>query len=160
MSMQDSLTIGYLVFSTAMIVFALGLVKYVLSQADPLMEMEAFREAMDALALFDYAAPAMLVGTFVSSLYMSAKVKAKPIYLPISFLFLAIATFVGYVFTVIPEEMAQQTVAGEIFASMPLTSAILGNLHMVVLVSGLAGMIALYALQGSVNTGGGRRAPL
>lgn len=160
MSMQDSLTIGYLVFSMALIVFALGLVKYVLTQADPLMEMDAFREAMEALALFDYAAPAMLVGSFVSSLYMSAKVKAKPIYLPVSFLFLAIATFVGYIFTVIPEEMAKQTVAGEVFASMPLTSAILSNMHFVVLVSGLAGMIALYALQNNTGGRGGQRAPL
>jgi len=160
MSMQDSLTIGYLVFSVAMLVFGLGLLQYVLTQSSTLMEMEAFKEAMEALKLFDYMGATVLVGSFVSSMYMSARVSAKPIYLPVSFIFLIIATFVAYVFTLIPSEMAESSgVVAQVFSTFGLTSVVLSNLHIFVLVSGLTGMIALYALQGS-SAGGGNRAPL
>lgn len=161
MSMQDSLTIGYMVFSVSMLVFALGLLQYVLTQSSTLMEMEAFQEAMQAMKLFDYMGATVLVGSFVSSLYMSARVSARPIYLPISFVFLIIATFVAYIFTLIPGEMAASSgVVGEVFSTFALTSVVLSNLHIFVLVSGLIGMIALYALQGGSSAGGGRRAPL
>lgn len=159
MSMQDSLTIGYLVFAVCMLIFGLGILRYVLTQSTTLMEMQAFKEAMAALKLFDYMGVTVLVGSFVSSLYMSARVSAKPIYLPVSFIFLIIATFVAYVFTLIPGEMAESSsVVSQVFNTFGLTSVVLSNLHIFVLVAGLVGMIALYALQGS--SGGGRRAPL
>lgn len=160
MSMQDSLTIGYLVFAVCMLIFGVGVLRYVLTQSSTLMEMQAFKEAMEALKLFDYMGVTVLVGSFVSSMYMSAKVAAKPIYLPVSFIFLIVATFVAYVFTVIPGEMAaSSSVVSQVFSTFGLTSLVLSNLHIFVFVSGLTGMIALYALQGS-SGGGGRRAPL
>lgn len=159
MSMQDSLTLGFKVFSVGIMVVAIGIVQYVLMQSSRLMEMEAFAEGIQALSLFDYAAPAVLVGTFSASMYLSARVQAKPVFLPFSFLFLIVATLVGYIFSVIPAEMAQQTVVGEVIASLGLTNLLLGNLHMVILVTGLVGMITLYGLQ-TGDRGGGRRAPL
>ena len=155
--MQDSLTIGYYVFAVGMIVFGIGLMQYVLMQSSTLMEMEAFSESMAALELFDYMAVAVLVGSFVSSMYLSARVNAKPVYLPIAFIFLAISVFVAYVFTLIPGEMAENSVVAGVFDTFGLTGLVLSNLHIFVLVVGLMGMIVLFGLS---SGGGGTREPL
>lgn len=158
MSMQDSLTLAYTVFAVGILVLGLGILQYVLMQSDFLMGMQAFQNSMTALGYFDYLPVAFMVGSFISSMYLAAQVRASPIFLPISMIFLIIATFIGYVFTIIPTEMAQHTVVAEVFGTMGMTSTALSNLHIIVLVTGLAGMITLYAFQGTPR--GGRRAPL
>lgn len=157
--MQDSLTIGVTVFSTCLLVIALGVLRYVFLQSDFLAEMQAFQNAASAVRYFDYIPPAVLIGSFISSMYFSSRIRAHPVYVPVSFLFLMVATVVGYIMSVLPAEMAEYMVFGQVFSQYGMTSIIFQNLHLIVFVSGLTGMIALYALQGNRH-GGGQPAPL
>ena len=159
MSLQDSMTIGFMAFKAGMILFAMFTLAFVLSQADPLMEMEAFQEAVDALMIFDYAAPGVVVASTIASVFLASRIDANPLFLPISAVFLGLAVVVSYFLTMVPAEMADHMVVAEVFDMMGLTSIVFMNLHVFVLVAGLIGMVATYALTGS-GRGGGRRAPL
>lgn len=158
MSMQDSLTIGIYAFSAAMIVVGLGVLRFVLLQSPFLSDMTAFQNAASAVKYFDYVPMAALIGSWVSSMYYASRVRAHPMYAAVSFLFLMISTSVGYFLTLLPEEMASATVFGEVFATFGLTSILMQNLHIIIFVSGLTGMIALYAIRST--PGGGTRAPI
>ena len=160
MSLQDSLTIGYMVFYTGMVLFAMFTLGHVLSQSDVLMGMDPFVAAIDALMLFDYASIGVVVASTVASVFLASRIEANPVFLPISMVFLGVATFVAYALTVVPDEMAEHTVVAEVFGDMVLTSIVLSNLHVFVFVAGLMGMVATYALSGNRRGGGGRRAPL
>jgi hypothetical protein len=158
MSMQDSLTIGISVFIASITVVVIGVLRYVFMQSQFIADMTAFQNAASAVGFFDYIPLAFLLGSFISSMYFSSKIRAKPIFLPVSFLFLSVSVVVGYVLSLLPAEMAEYTVFGEVFSSFGITSIVMQNLHIIILVVGLIGMVSLYALQG--GRGGGRRAPL
>lgn len=160
MSLQDSLTIGYMAFATGMILFSIFVLQYVLMQSEILMDIPIFVEAIESIAIFDYVALSVVVASTLASTYLASRINANPLFLPISGLFLGLAVLISYMLTRIPQEMAEHMVVAEIFESAGLTAIVLSNLHIFVLVSGLIGMVATYALTGGRRAGGGRRAPL
>jgi len=69
---------------------------------------------------------------------------------------------VSYFLSLVPGAMGENMVVAEVFEMMGLTSLVLANLHIFVLISGLLGIVGTYALTGNSpgRGGGGSRAPL
>ena len=163
MSLQDYFTIGYLSFYTVMILFSISLVAYVLGQSEFLMDMEPFEEAINTIQYLDYASLGVVVGGTLSSVFLASRVSSNPLFLPVGFVLLVFSSFVAYIISLVPEEMSSaNSVVESVFAGLPVSSLVVGNLHVFVFVSGLLGMISVYALSNSPNAGrgGGRRAPI
>ncbi len=159
MSAQDSFAIMYSVFAVGFTVFSLFVLAYILGQSDQLMEFEGVEAAVNAIMIFDYLGVGVVVASTVSSIFLASRIKANPLFLPVSAIFLGLAVTVSYFISLIPEEMAEHTAVAEIFDMMGLTGLVLGNLHLVVLVAGFLGIVATYAFSGN-SPGGGRRAPV
>lgn len=159
MSAQDSFAILYSVFAAGFTVFSLFTLAYVLMQSERLMEFGGVEAAVNAIMIFDYLGIGVVVASILSSIFLASRIRANPLFLPISSIVGGFAVVVAYFLSLVPEEMAEHTAVAEIFDMMGLTSLVLANLHLFTLIAVFTGIVATYALTGSSN-GGGRRAPI
>ena len=160
MSAQDSFAIMYSIFAAGFTVFSMFTLAYVLMQSERLMEFGGVEAAVNAIMIFDYLGIGVVVASILSSIYLASRIRANPLFLPISAVVGGFAVIVAYFISLVPSEMAEHTAVAEIFEMMGLTSLVLGNLHLFTLVAVFTGIVGTYALQGSSSAGGGRRAPL
>jgi len=161
MSAQDSFAIMYSAMAFGFLIFGMFTLVYVLGQSDQLMQLEGVEAALDALLVFDYLGVGVVVASTISSVFLASRIRANPLFLPISFVMLGFAVTVSYFLSLVPGAMGENMVVAEVFEMMGLTSLVLANLHVFVLISGLLGIVGTYALTGSSgSSGGGSRAPL
>lgn len=106
----------------------------------------------EALTVLDYSAVLIMVGFFVASFVFASRIRTSKLFLPISFLFLVLSSWISAIFANIWSVTIKSSAFSSVANSVPFLSKILFNLPVLIFASGTLIIIALYS-----RVGGGRR---